>query len=234
MAHDFELERTALYALGVLPAQEIEEVEVHLVSCPLCMDEYAELRDTASLIGLSAEIAGDEHALRLKRIKRKLGIAMHRRPRLPQPVTPARDSWYRAVAALAACIAVGVSFWTVSLSRELAVTRAALQQVGMFAAQDIRHYDVSTGVVISHAGHVSLAMSKLPVLPAQRVFQVWTLTPGAHRVAPSITFVRDAQGRAFISVPARPLGITAVAISIEPVGGSMQPTTKPLFIQPLT
>lgn len=250
MAHDFELERTALYALGVLPEKETEEAESHLISCAPCMAEYIELRDTASYVGISAEVVGGEHDLRLKRIERKLKRTLDRNARQPFEATIEYDGWYRAVAAAALLVAFGASFWSYSLKREVTKTQAALssnrrelfesgrsatvanERLGVLLAPDARRYDVATGVVVARAGHVYLAMSKLPPLTPGHVFQAWTLAKGATKVVPSITFTRDASGTTFVVLPMPGLP-AAVALSVEPAGGSQQPTTKPLFVQPL-
>ena len=47
-----------------------------------------------------------------------------------------------------------------------------------------------------------------------------------RRMAPSVTFVPDSAGNAEVTVPADPATTAAAAISVEPVGGSKQPTTR--------
>jgi anti-sigma-K factor RskA len=66
------------------------------------------------------------------------------------------------------------------------------------------------------------------------VYQAWTLAPGAKTVSPSLTFVPDRNGFVVVSLPQSVGDVSAVAVSVEPTGGSKAPTTKPLFVQPLT
>ncbi|HEX8807028.1 MAG TPA: anti-sigma factor, partial [Candidatus Aquilonibacter sp.] len=66
-----------------------------------------------------------------------------------------------------------------------------------------------------------------------KVYQMWTLAKGATKVAPSVTFVPDRTGNALVAVPADPATTAETAISVEPTGGSKQPTTKPIAIIPI-
>ena len=70
----------------------------------------------------------------------------------------------------------------------------------------------------------------LPPAPAGHAYQVWVLrgpTPISVRV-----FDSDADGHALIErivLPDSPQGISTVAITVEPAGGSPQPTTTPIL-----
>ena len=57
---------------------------------------------------------------------------------------------------------------------------------------------------------------------------------GAKAVAPSITFTPSADGSAIVAVPPISAPLAAVAISVEPQGGSKAPTSTPTFIRPLS
>ena len=57
---------------------------------------------------------------------------------------------------------------------------------------------------------------------------------GAKGVAPSITFRPDARGTALIELPEAASNLAAVALTVEPAGGSKQPTSKPAFVQKLS
>jgi anti-sigma-K factor RskA len=52
-------------------------------------------------------------------------------------------------------------------------------------------------------------------------------------MTPSITFVPNKTGLAVIALPDSATNLVAVAVSVEPDGGSAQPTTKPLFVRTL-
>lgn len=85
----------------------------------------------------------------------------------------------------------------------------------------------------SSAHRIYVVAHGLPALPSGKVYQMWTLAKGATKVAPSVTFVPDSAGNALVSVPADPATTTETAISVEPAGGSKQPTTKPIAVIPI-
>lgn len=86
---------------------------------------------------------------------------------------------------------------------------------------------------LASAHRIYVVAHGLPALPPGRVYQMWTLAKGATKVAPSVTFVPDSAGNALVAVPADPVTTAETAISVEPVGGSKQPTTKPIAVIPI-
>jgi anti-sigma-K factor RskA len=96
-------------------------------------------------------------------------------------------------------------------------------------APDGKHLAVPDGEVISRSGRIYIAMDKLPEPPPGHVYQAWTLMQGAKTVAPSITFVPNKSGVAVVALPEPTKNLAALALSVEPNGGSRVPTTKPLF-----
>jgi len=68
--------------------------------------------------------------------------------------------------------------------------------------------------------------SQLPALPANRVWQLWLVRSSGTAIASAGTFVADAGKRGFVAFrdPALLGGVTAMAVTDEPTGGSPQPT----------
>ena len=97
-----------------------------------------------------------------------------------------------------------------------------------------KRYAVPQGEVIESGGRIFLALHSLPALAQNKVFQAWTVAKGAKGVAPSITFRPDARGTALIELPEAASNLAAVALTVEPAGGSKQPTSKPAFVQKLS
>ena len=251
MAHDFEYERTALLALGVLSSKESEEVKQHMLSCPLCIDEYVALRDAASSVALAVDGEGYAIELRLARIKKKLSLTIRAQAPVSHFTQPVYDTWYRAAAAASIVLALGMAGWSFSLHDRLSRTQSALvrsehervralqsadlaqERLALVLAPDAKRYENASGSVITHGGRIYVALSRLPELPAGHVFQAWTLAPHARLMAPQGTFTSDADGHAFVALPSQVGQSLVVAVSIEPLGGSVQPTTKPVFVQQL-
>lgn len=107
-------------------------------------------------------------------------------------------------------------------------------RVASIVAPGSRHFPVATGEVVASRGRIVIALHDLPKLPAGRVYQAWTLAKGAKAVAPSITFTPDAAGVALVELPEGASNLAAVAVSVEPAGGSKAPTSKPAFVRVLS
>src|SRR5665213_2224766 len=101
------------------------------------------------------------------------------------------------------------------------------------SASDAKRYTVAYGTVVTRGAHVYLALTSLPPLTRGKVYQAWTLARGAKTVAPSVVFTPSENGLTLVPLRADARSLAAVAVSVEPEGGSRQPTTKPTFVQPL-
>jgi len=236
MSHEDLLDLVAVYALGSLGPEEARIVSAHLATCTECRAEYAALRPAANAIGFATnDVAID--ALRSERMKRRVLAAIA--PGVASPSATKvqfRSMLVTTVAAVAAGLVLG--FFTVTMAHRLAETRAELarsqQTLAELGAAGAQRYDVPHGVVLKTPERVYLVMQTMPQAPRGRVYQAWTLAPGAKTVAPSTTFVPDRDGFVVVSLPEPAAKISAVAVSVEPPGGSRAPTTKPAFIRPLT
>lgn len=113
-----------------------------------------------------------------------------------------------------------------ALARSLARERTALFDI---LDNHSRHYAIGNGDVITRGSHMYLALHALAEPPRGRVYQAWTLARGSTRVAPCPTFLPDARGVALIVLPADARTTVAVSVTLEPEGGSREPTSKPLM-----
>lgn len=249
------LELVAAHALGVLPADEQPRVEAFIAADPEARREYDALRPVANLVGLAAEAPPDpERAARMKARLMASVRGLQEARSAPAAARPSRPVvWISTLAAAAALVfALGSAMKNVDLSsnladanrrattlqQELTAERAAVQRdariLADLSAPDAKRYAVAYGAVITRRSHAYLAFDALPALPRDRVYQAWTLARGAHAVAPSITFTPNASGTTLVPLPEDATGLTAIALSVEPRGGSRAPTTKPAFVQPLS
>lgn len=113
-----------------------------------------------------------------------------------------------------------------SLARSLRSERTALFDMLDSRA---RHYAIGNGEVITRGSRIDLALHELSEPPRGQVYQVWTRPVGSAKMMPSPTFLPDARGTALIIVPADARSTSEVVVTIEPEGGSKEPTTKPLI-----
>jgi hypothetical protein len=113
----------------------------------------------------------------------------------------------------------------------LSAQRAAIADL---AAPGAERYAVDNGVVARANDRIVIALQHVPALPKGKVYQAWTLRRGAKAMSPSVTFSPDASGSAIVALPGAASDLTVVALSVEPEGGSKAPTSKPVFIRPLS
>jgi anti-sigma-K factor RskA len=245
------LDDVAVYALGALAPRDAQRVREHMAACPQCRDEYARLKMTAASVGFSAQTTADAadcpSTLLRPRIMREVRASLeHGRPERP-PVWP-------AYLVAAACLALAVTSWigdialnnqlrqaqsqvarstqrSTVLARDLAESRSTLSDL---LSSDAKRYAITGGEVVTRGDRLYIAMHELPAPPRGKVYQAWTLAKGAKKVAPSLTFVPDARGVAVVTVPVDARDTAAVAISVEPEGGSKQPSTTPIALVKLT
>lgn len=167
-----------------------------------------------------------------------------------------------AYTAAAACLAVAFLAYF-NLNAERAENTASRQQIALLRAQldqeeqaatrarttlafnesvmadllasDAQRYPVPSGLVARTGPRIVLALRKLPAPPRGKVYQAWTLHRGAHAMSPDITFVPDSTGLALVELrPSSASDVDVVAVSVEPLGGSKAPTSKPTLVRALT
>jgi anti-sigma-K factor RskA len=233
--HDDKLDVVAAYALGVLPPQEASAAIDHLRTCETCQAEYRLLRPAVTAVAYSAEACADPASgtaavsplLKARIMKRVRGEAT--RPQVVPRVWPA---YALAAACLAFAIVTALSDFSLNdrLARERAQSAVQAQTIADFMAPDSRHRQFHGGEVLMHGQRLYIAMHNMPMPPKGKVYQAWTLAKGAKSVAPSMTFMPSAGGMTVVRLPEAATTLAAVAVSVEPEGGSQQPTTKPIAL----
>jgi hypothetical protein len=116
-----------------------------------------------------------------------------------------------------------------ALARNLAGEELTISDL---MSDDAHRYDVTNGRVVVVRDRIYLTMHDLAAPPRGKIYQAWTQTKNARVMSPSVTFLPDAHGVAVVALPARARVTAAVAVSIEPEGGSRTPSS-PLFVQRL-
>lgn len=259
--HEAMLDLVAAYALGVLPPGEHALVTAYILQNPQARAEFAALRPAADLIGLAAEEPVD--SARSARMKQRLMATVNAGlPSGAIPIGNARggtgsqrSSWFIG-AGLAAAAAVVFAFVSTiqnfSLRSDLAnanARTASLQaqiaqndrvrthdreMIADLIASDAQRFAVPQGEIVKHGSHLYLTLHSLPPLPRGKVYEAWTLAKGSKSVTPSVTFTPNAAGVAVVALPENADTLAAVALSVEPEGGSKTPTSKPTFVRPLS
>jgi anti-sigma-K factor RskA len=74
------------------------------------------------------------------------------------------------------------------------------------------------------------ATSALPTLPSGKQYQVWLIKKDQTILSAGMLGLKDGSGQSLVT------GVNngdAVAVSVEPTGGSRQPTTDPIVAVPV-
>ena len=144
-----------------------------------------------------------------------------------------RTAWFAAAAA-AAVIAVGGLVW--SPWSDDSGGQSPLDQVT--AAADAQRVSstkdgVTTEVVYSkQLGKAAISVTGLAPAPDGKTYQLWYIGSGGAITSAGLFGVdADGNGQAVLAGQAAPTD--KVAVSVEPAGGSEQPTTDPLVVLPL-
>ncbi|MCK2218249.1 anti-sigma factor [Actinomadura sp. ATCC 31491] len=167
-------------------------------------------------------------------------------PALP-PAAPSRRRrkvgwrpWPAAVGVAAALAAVaGLGVATMQARQELAQVRRAEQRIAaVLGADDARTITAPAGragrggrgtVVLSRSqGALVFWAAGLGEPPEGRVYQLWQLAPG--RITSAGLLASSGSGGTVPVLSALSAGAGRVGVTVEPAGGSRQPTGTPLLL----
>ena len=140
--------------------------------------------------------------------------------------------------AVAGLLAVALIAVAISVRRPAAPDTARLDQA-LSVLNDPAAKDVSFGdpaargrVFVSPGQGIVLIAAHLPKLDANRTFELWVI-PAKGNPIPAGTFRSGADATAFYVRPGPVDNAAAVAVTVEPEGGSPQPTTTPFIVTKL-
>jgi anti-sigma factor RsiW len=217
-------ELTAAYALDALDEWDEREYEEHLARCPHCREELASLAEAATGLAYAVESPPPSAGLR----DRMLRQARAERPNVV-PLRPAWRSWPAAIAAAAACAAIGLGIWAATLSSSLDRERSArdrqarvLSILGDPAARRVALNGARGTLVVSRSGTAALFVAHLRPAPPGKTYEAWVIQNRSPRRAG--TFQNAGAVPLTRAVP----GGAVVAITIERRGGVDAPTGRPI------
>ena len=247
------------YAVDALDDVERAEFERHLGQCPECQDEVASLRAAAvELTRASATnppAALRENVLQQISTVRPLPPLTGRpgqapateptsstSPQVPATVTPLESrrrriapvTWLVAAAAAVALVIGGIAWspWSNDGSTQqppLSITEQVIR------AKDAQRFEKdidgarATIVRSPSLGRAVIIADNMPAAPAGKDFQIWFQDPkGAmhsagvmpHEAKPTVSMVLDGDASKY----------NGVGITVEPAGGSKEPTSAPIAL----
>lgn len=233
------------YALDALPEAEMAAVRAHLATCPEHAAAAAELRAVAVTLGETADEMAPPSGLRARIAAAvsgsgtAVGTTVTDRPVEMRSQVDARQSSRRfgglsapewgAIAAVLAIAVAGLLAWNIALrngesgadTRVQAVT--PLQQDTGATAGFVVVFDDSTAAVVGNA---------MPRLDTSQAYQLWSLDELGRPTSLGL-MTYDDRGVANASVTFDGGDTTQIAVTVEPAGGSEQPTSPPLYVADL-
>jgi anti-sigma-K factor RskA len=224
----------ASYVLGAVPAEEVGEVRAHILSCDECMAEvesYAAvteaLADTVAPVGVPPGFAD-----------RVMDRAVQDWP--ARASVEAAPRWWRPAWAAAAGLLLLLSS-TLTVAYLRARSEVALQERVVAALLEDDEGITLTGngraraKMVPTAGGAVFAARGLEEPPEGRTYQLWLLSRGcdgggtARCEIVSVGTFEVSDGSAVLET-SRPVGgFASAAVTIEPSGGSEQPTSDPVL-----
>ncbi|MFI8962777.1 anti-sigma factor [Streptomyces sp. NPDC053493] len=238
----------AAYALGALEDGERQAFEAHLHACEACRQEAAEFEATAAR--LAAAVAQPPPASAKAQVMAAIDGVRQLPPRVPATlaIAPApsvggvlrrRTVSLALAAAVAAAALGGIAAWQAQNGQALrAQARQAQQQLdtigAVLAAPDARTVHgraangaLTTVVASDRQNKAVFTAAHLPAAGPGKTYQLWLDQDGTMRPAGLI----GQDGTVILT--GNPAGARAVGLTLEPAGGSSQPTTAPLLLMSL-
>lgn len=231
------------YAVDALDDLERAQFERHLAGCPACQAEVAGLREAAAELSAGLEVAPPA-ALR-DRVMRDIATVRPLPPTAPTAPTPSaspvdggatpaarRRSWLVAAAAAVVLAAGGVTAWQLADRPEPSVATQVLDDTAATRVSQSFPGGASATLVRSASlGRAVLVTSQMPPAPTGKVYQLWLQDRSGHMAPAGLMPVGSDQ---VVLLDGDATAATAAGISVEPAGGSAQPTTDPIALFPLT
>lgn len=245
---------TGSYVLNALDAGELEEFEAHLAVCPTCSREVVEFCETAAELSLLAavppppalkssvlgaitgvrvlppDVPAEDQTTPVDVVEETPTaapvdeLALRRQRRLTRVLS-------LAVAA-ALVVALGLGAWVVELTQRETPVATSTLETELLNAPDVKGYTIpvagggeATFVASKSLDRALFSSGDLPALPPDQTYQLWTLSgsveePGVIRADNLVS--GGAAAKSWLRGPVGQSG--ALAISVEPAGGSPQPT----------
>jgi len=214
---------TAAYALHALDEVEREQFEQHLAQCERCREELAVLTESASALAWAVESPAPPAGLRARILDAARGdnvVVLSRRARRP----------WQAIAAVAACTAIGLGIWGTAQHNSLTHARAhadALRIVVDPASRKVDLQGKSGTVAVAADGEGVLVVEHLPAAPSGMTYEAWVIPHGGKPLRAAV--FRGGDGMTMVKL-AQPVPRGAVvAATVEKHGGADAPTQQPIL-----
>ena len=237
MDHERFDELKDAFVLGALPEEERRELEEYLAEHPERQAEIDELGTVAGLLALSPPEQEPPPELR----RRIMGVveAEALRPRASRRSLLARigellSARNLALGAAAAMLVIGLFSWNLILQGEIQNLQGRVQSL---QSQPQEPQMVELGgagteqgaraeLVTLEGDRAVLVVENMPPVPEGKTYQIWVIEDDVPKPSGLFELKQDSVA----AVVEHPLDeADAVAVTVEPDGGSTEPTTYPML-----
>lgn len=225
------------YALGSLGAEETRRVDEHLANCLICRGELKSFESVADQLSLAASLNTPSPDLKDRLMQRVQATRPQSRAEVQMPARPWFErllpAWGLASLLLVLALAGSNLFlWQRMNQVEFLTSPGRMRAVPLTATEQ---GSPATGfVLISASGDEgALVVDGLPPLAENQQYQLWLIRDGKRTSGAVFSTDEKSYGGTRIRAPRPLLDYSSVGITIEPTGGSPQPTGKKVLGGPL-
>lgn len=224
--HDRIESLIAAYAMGAVPEEEIPAIRAHILSCEACFAEAESYTEALAALATSVAPASVPEDFADRVLTKARGESVS-----PARGTGARRRFWRALAPVVAVVAtIFLLGTTVALLRATDRQRE-YQKVVASLVRDPDAFSLegpggAEAMLASSDGGLVLVAVDLGEAPRGRDYQLWLIKDGVP--TPGVTF--DVTESVVVVESDEDLNAyEGAAITVEPDGGSRQPTTEPVL-----
>ena len=216
------------YALGIADDPERTEIAEHLArKCPACISGIASAMATVTAMSGAVTVTEPPASLR-----RRVTAIVEKAP---------RRSWAGVFVPWAITAAMSIALVALGISGRRQIGDTAKLQRALSILNDPATRDVTFGetekpskgrIFVSPGKGVVFIGANLPRIDPGKTFELWVI-PAKGNPIPAGLFRSQPDATAVFVRPGPVENAAAVAVTVEPEGGSAQPTTTPFIVTKL-
>ena len=236
------------YALDALePGAEHDRFTRHLSRCQSCASEVRGFREVATAMAFAAAAEPPPGmrmrvlaaAARTRQVPPDVAGGSHARPRRARSRVP-WVPWLSGVVATASIVvAVLFGFAQAHTRDELNQVKAENQAISLLLSapqaklltHEVTNGGVATVVLAADRHELAVVTNGLPALPSGKVYQLWLI--GKPKIVSAGLLPPAKNGRTPAVLATGVVKGDTLGLTVEPAGGSAQPTTTPILALPL-
>ncbi|MEZ5092728.1 anti-sigma factor domain-containing protein [Nocardioides sp.] len=218
------------YAVDALDDVERARFERHLAECEDCRAEVQSLREAAALLA-DDTAAAPPPGLR-DRVLADIATVRPLPPVVPHGASRLRRRWLPLLvaAAVLAVLGVGLAAWQPWTSSAPTLTAAdRVLSAGDAQAVRLSFPDGSTATLTRSVseGRAVITTTDMAPPPAGKVYELWLQHPDGHMAPAGLMPVRPDQT---VLLDGDASAAVGAGITVEPAGGSPEPTSEPIAL----